>query len=109
MRSKEKFGSSLATVKAKSFEITVVSHLGLPSEPSGTAEIPLSADGGRFLRLPEGVLVPIRNFDIRSFWVVCLFGRGVLVWLGNFCRLACERTLRRVSSLRAMVLIEVMN
>ena len=142
MRSKEKFGSSLATVTKRSLAIMVVSHLGF-GFPSSHCRLPCpaatqpaaavilfsaavqedgedeSGDAGtRFRRepaadvpvLPPPPPAPTRNFEIRSFCVACLFGWwGALVWLGSFCRRACERTLRRVSSLRAMVLMEVMN
>ena len=139
MRSKEKFGSSLATVMERSLAIMVVSHLGFRSSSTSrppplyattrsAVGTPLLFAAGqadedvdeetRFLR-PLGAAAeapaspadaPIRNFEMRSFCVACLFGwLGALVWLGSFCRRACERTLRRVSSLRAMVLMDVMN
>lgn len=74
MRSKEKFGSSLATVMEKSFESIVVSHSWLASGAPLRVEIPCSVDVDRFFRLPDDVLEPIRNFDMRSFCEACLFG-----------------------------------
>lgn len=74
MRSKEKFGSSLATVMERSFESIVVSHLGLPLGSSLRVELHSPADVERFLRLPDGVFEPSRNFDMRSFCEACFFG-----------------------------------
>jgi len=70
--------------------------------------LPLEAGTGVLVLVQ--LLWPTRNLPVRSFWLaVCVFVGAVPGWLESFWRRACERTLRRVSSSRVMVLMDVMN